>query len=122
MHQLLPVLVNGCVHIPTTQCHCADICRWCHSCSRRFLIYLSTLTLRYPDAHCRSWCLPALWSAHAHPSCLICYYIQFIHVIPFSICVLNIITYDDFHIQRKTAHFQFFLKMNGLSRFCYLVE
>ena len=23
---------------------------------------------------------------------------------------------------KKTTHFQFFLKMNGLSRFCYLVE
>ena len=32
------------------------------------------------------------------------------------------IWYDEFQIQRKTAHFQFFLKMNGFSRFCYLVE
>ena len=36
--------------------------------------------------------------------------------------ILKSIWHDDFQIQRKTAHFQFFLKTNGLSRFCYLVE
>lgn len=82
---LLPVLMTGRIHISTIQCHRTDIGRWCHSCSRCFLLYLSTLTLRYPDAHCRSWCLSALWSAHTHPSSRVILLICFAVIVTLSV-------------------------------------
>ena len=41
--------------------------------------------LRYPDAHCRSWCLSALWSAHTHPSSRVILLICFAVIITLSV-------------------------------------